>query len=307
MYKPTVFIASSSEGVRYARMLQQQLEAMAVVTVWAEGAFQPGRTVIESLYDIAARTDFGVVIMTPDDVLTSRDGLAVPRSNLLFELGLLVGHLGPSRTFIVADPARAAIPSDLAGVSFVPFRSDDPVAAAATLAQAAAVIRRTATTLQRRSERPIEFHSCFISYSWKDKDFASRLFEDLEAVGVSCWLDVRDLVTGEPLAEQIDRAIQIHEKVLLLLSKSTLQSRWVELEVQHSIDRERELRKTILFPLALDTKVFAPSEWAPLVTLKERYILDFSGWGKEDSYRRSFKRLVRDLAISASVESEDAR
>ena len=34
---------------------------------------------------------------------------------------------------------------------------------------------------------PIEFYSCFISYSTKDQDFADRLYADLQHQGVRCW------------------------------------------------------------------------------------------------------------------------
>src|SRR5713226_6325831 len=35
--------------------------------------------------------------------------------------------------------------------------------------------------------RPIEYYTCFISYSNKDKDLAERLYRDLQAKGVRCW------------------------------------------------------------------------------------------------------------------------
>ena len=35
--------------------------------------------------------------------------------------------------------------------------------------------------------KPIEFYSCFISYSSQDDDFAQRLYADLQAKHVRCW------------------------------------------------------------------------------------------------------------------------
>jgi hypothetical protein len=37
--------------------------------------------------------------------------------------------------------------------------------------------------------------------------------------------------------------------------------------------------------------------------VKEKYILDFSDWEDDKAYQRAFSRLVRGLALSASVES----
>ncbi len=36
---------------------------------------------------------------------------------------------------------------------------------------------------------PIEFYSCFISYSHEDKSFAQRLHDQLQSRGIRCWLD----------------------------------------------------------------------------------------------------------------------
>jgi hypothetical protein len=40
-----------------------------------------------------------------------------------------------------------------------------------------------------RSMSPIQFYSCFLSYSSKNRDFAERLYADLQAKSVRCWYD----------------------------------------------------------------------------------------------------------------------
>jgi hypothetical protein len=39
----------------------------------------------------------------------------------------------------------------------------------------------------------IEFYSCFISYSTKDREFAERLHADLQNKGVRCWFAPHDI------------------------------------------------------------------------------------------------------------------
>ena len=56
---------------------------------------------------------------------------------------------------------------------------------------------------------PIEYYSCFISYSTKDQDFAERLHADLQGKGVRCWFAPHDIQGGKKLHEQIDEAIRI--------------------------------------------------------------------------------------------------
>ena len=108
--------------------------------------------------------------------------------------------------------------------------------------------------------------------------------------------------TGERLRDQVDRAMQAHDKVLLVLSRASVGSSWVRLELRNALRLEHERRKTVLFPLRLDEtplEITGPE----FDQLREKYITDFSEWRDRDSYRRAFSRLVRDLAISASVES----
>jgi hypothetical protein len=57
---------------------------------------------------------------------------------------------------------------------------------------------------------PMEFYSCFISYSTKDQEFAKRLHADLQVSGVRCWFARHDIQSGKKLHEQIDHAIRVH-------------------------------------------------------------------------------------------------
>jgi hypothetical protein len=304
MAKPTVFISSSLEDIAIARELGRQLEPTATVTLWPEGSFHPGKTAVESLTEVADRSDFAVFVMTTDDPSSTRGSRRSPRPNAVFELGFLAGRLGLSRVFVVGDPGKVALPSDLAGTMHISLGTGKSLDPSAAVAPVAAVIRRGMAEVRPRQDRPIEYYSCFISYSWNDKDFAANLHDDLQAVGVRCWLDAKDMKTGDSLSEQIGRAIQAHDKVLLVLSEASVRSAWVSLEVRNAIQLERDRRKTVLFPIRLDDAVLTISGLRELGQLKDKYICDFSNWHDKEQYQRTFSRLVRDLAISASVESE---
>jgi hypothetical protein len=116
---PALFIGSSSEGLDLARAVRSALAADAEVTLWNEGVFALGFTFIESLVDALARFDFAVLLFSPDDLTVSRDAEAFgPRDNVLFELGLFMGRLGRTRTFVMRPRAAGIkIPSDLAGLN----------------------------------------------------------------------------------------------------------------------------------------------------------------------------------------------
>jgi len=52
--------------------------------------------------------------------------------------------------------------------------------------------------------KPIEFYSCFISYSTKDQPFADRLHADLQDKGVRCWFAPHKIQGGKKIHEQIE-------------------------------------------------------------------------------------------------------
>jgi len=123
MSKPSIFIGSSSEGLEFARAIRSLLTEDAEVAIWQEDVFQIGKTFIESLLDALPRFDYAIVVLTPDDLITAREVESFgPRDNVIFELGLFMGHLGRSRTFIVGQSnGDLKMPSDLDGVTIATY------------------------------------------------------------------------------------------------------------------------------------------------------------------------------------------
>ncbi len=80
-------------------------------------------------------------------------------------------------------------------------------------------------------KQAIQFYSCFISYSSKDQKFADRVNADLQNNSVRCWFAPHDIQGGKKLHEQIDEAIRVHERLLLILSEHSITSEWVKTEI----------------------------------------------------------------------------
>jgi hypothetical protein len=98
------------------------------VRVWTQGIFRAGNFILEDLIDTLADADFGAFIFLPEDILTMR-GTTEPavRDNVLFELGLFIGHLGRKRAFFVKPRgAMLHLPTDLSGVNACDFDIEDP-------------------------------------------------------------------------------------------------------------------------------------------------------------------------------------
>jgi hypothetical protein len=139
------------------------------------------------------------------------------------------------------------------------------------------------------------FHPCFISYSHKDEAFAERLHTDLIAQGVKCWYASQDMRIGDKIRPTIDRSIQEHDKLLLILSKNSIDSDWVEAEVETALDKESRLNQLMLFPIRLDETVMETDKaWAAHIR-RTRHIGDFSQWENSEAYQKAFKRLLRYL------------
>lgn len=142
---------------------------------------------------------------------------------------------------------------------------------------------------------PIQFYSCFISYSAKDQKFANRLHADLESKNVRCWFAPEDLKTGDEFRMKIDEAIRTYDKLLLVLSENSVKSTWVEKEVETAFEKEKKQGRTVLFPIRLDEAVMGTEEtWAADIR-RMRHIGDFREWKNHDKYKKSFDRLIQDL------------
>ena len=143
--------------------------------------------------------------------------------------------------------------------------------------------------------QPIDFYSCFISYSTPDQAFAERLHAELVANNLRCWFAPEDFKIGDRFQERIEESIRLFDKLMIVLSKASVESRWVEREVNAALEREDREKRTVLFPIRIDNAVMsAPQPWAADIR-RSRHIGDFSGWKDHDSYAKAIERLLRDL------------
>ncbi|MBI3941524.1 MAG: toll/interleukin-1 receptor domain-containing protein [Chloroflexi bacterium] len=144
--------------------------------------------------------------------------------------------------------------------------------------------------------QPIQFYSCFISYSSKDQEFAERLHADLQAKQVRVWFAPEDLKTGDRFRERIDESIRVYDKLMVILSENSVGSVWVEKEVVTAMGREEDKRETVLFPIRLDDTVMKSDKYWASEIRHSRHIGDFCQWKDHDSYKKAFDRLMRDLS-----------
>jgi len=121
---PVLFIGCATETLPIAEAIQLGLKhAGIVVRPWTAGVFGPSGVPVDELLAQVDAADFAAFIFSPDDTVTSRGRSAwAPRDNVVFELGLFMGRLERSRTFIIkAHDDDIKIPSDLLGINPITY------------------------------------------------------------------------------------------------------------------------------------------------------------------------------------------
>jgi len=153
----------------------------------------------------------------------------------------------------------------------------------------------------------IEFYSCFISHSHLDEEFSERLYSRMRCENLRVWYAPEDIRGGGKLHEQIFRAIQVHDKLLIVLSVNSMKSEWVITEIRRARKIEREENRRKLFPIRLvDFETLerwecfdADSGKDLAIEVREYYIPDFSNWRDEEAFQVEFAKLLRDLRSSS--------
>jgi|SoiMethySBSTD1v2_1073268.scaffolds.fasta_scaffold11743_10 Predicted nucleotide-binding protein containing TIR -like domain len=127
--KPTLFIGSSTERLPVARALKEVLTDCADVTVWKEAPeFVPGDSLLAGLIKIGQLYDFALLVFGQDDCTMMSDmPCANVRDNVLFELGLFIGHMGRDRALWLSPRGSKAptVPDDLKGIVYVDYDETD--------------------------------------------------------------------------------------------------------------------------------------------------------------------------------------
>lgn len=148
-----------------------------------------------------------------------------------------------------------------------------------------------------RMGTPVQIGALFISYSHADSPFVDALEGRLRAKGIRVWRDVHRMVAGR-LEAQVDNAIRMQDQVLLVLSKGSVNSDWVEHEVRRAREKEKAEQRDVLCPITLDDAwTTAPWPARLMEQVKEYNILDFSKWQDSASLDGAFAKLLAGLAI----------
>ncbi len=146
-----------------------------------------------------------------------------------------------------------------------------------------------------RATRPIQVTNLFISYSQHDRRFVERLEQHLQDRGLLYWRDEHGAVTPmESLAvREMKRAT-----VLLVLSKKSVNSDWLEYEAQEARKLGGERERRLLCPIAVDD-AWQRCKWSQVLRMQMRKhsVPDFSDWANGGDFEHKLDRFLSSLGL----------
>lgn len=146
-------------------------------------------------------------------------------------------------------------------------------------------------------DRNKKHYSCLISYSAKNEQFAHKLYEDLQAQGVRCWLVNEKLKRRDRNHAMIDAAVNLHDKLILVLSGDSIDKGWAENEYNKAIEKEMRSGKITLVPITLDDAVESSEQPWAIKLRRSRHTADFSLWQDNDAYQEVLGYLLEELSM----------
>ena len=93
----------------------------------------------------------------------------------------------------------------------------------------------------------------FISHSSRDKVLISRIAVDLALEGIPVWFDSWEMELGDSLYERIFDGIDQSTFLIVALSESSVQSKWVKKELNAALSKEEKLHQKIILPVRVDS------------------------------------------------------
>lgn len=98
----------------------------------------------------------------------------------------------------------------------------------------------------------------FISHSSVDKPFVDKLVGDLTKVGVTVWYDKFDIKLGDSIPGKINDGLSKAKYFIIVLSNSSVNSKWVQEELNSALMKQINLSGTFILPVKIDDCIIPP-------------------------------------------------
>jgi len=147
------------------------------------------------------------------------------------------------------------------------------------------------------------YQTVFISYNTHDQEFADTIYERLTLSGISCWYAPHHIRGGKTVREQLQSAVRKQERLLLVISESSMNSEWVQYEISEARRREKDEARRVLFPISI-VSFDKMKDWvieddqSPDLAkeIRKYYIPDFSVCSQKEAFELEFEKLLEALS-----------
>jgi len=159
------------------------------------------------------------------------------------------------------------------------------------------------------------FSTVFISYSFKDSEFAKKINDSLNNQGIRTFMWEKDAPGGKPLEDIMTSGIGAHDKLLFIASEFSIRSKACQFELTTARKKQELSWENVFFPITIDDYLFkvkknqirpvelANEYWENIEEIKRVNALDFSLFNKkkykEDDFNVMFQKIVDGLKIEA--------
>lgn len=125
----------------------------------------------------------------------------------------------------------------------------------------------------------------FLSHSSRDNSFCERLSYDLLDYEIQVWYDEWEIKVGDSLRAKISAGIEENDFLAVVLSEASVQSDWVQLELNAALAKELRERRVVVLPILIQ-------ECKIPTFLEDKKYADF----RED-YAKGLDELLAVLAV----------
>lgn len=129
----------------------------------------------------------------------------------------------------------------------------------------------------------------FVSYSSHNVELARKLTDELMRNGIDVWFDEWEILAGQSIVDTVYQGIRESDFLVLIMTKQSVESRWVRAELNQARKREIELGGTIVLPLMFE-KCEVPE------CLRDKKYLEFL------DFKQGFSLLLRDIKAHKGVQ-----
>lgn len=159
------------------------------------------------------------------------------------------------------------------------------------------------------------FSTVFISYSFKDSEFAKKINDCLNNHGIRTFMWEKDAPGGKPLEEIMTSGIGAHDKLLFIASEFSIRSKACQFELTTARKKQELSWNNVFFPITIDDYLFkvknnqirpikfANEYWENIEEIKRVNALDFRQFNKkgynEDDFDKMFQKIIDGLKIES--------